>query len=162
MKKHAIILSLVASAVLHQSTAFARNYFSLQGKKFIRSSDESRGLEFFPVKLNKGKEREGVPFENMRLKVLSDRPLVSIDQFELRPSKKDSLAIEIVANQSEVEAVGRIGKKYGGSLLGIFYQGRPLAVIKGSAKQLDEAVVFSYPDEAKFERLVANLAQQLS
>ncbi len=162
MKKRAIILSLVASAVLHQSTSFAKNYFSLQGKKFFKDDEEARGLEFYPVKLNKGKEREGIPFENMRLKLLSEKPLVSIDQFELQPSRQNQLGVAFVADQKEVDAVEKMGKKYGGSLLGIFYQGKPLAVIKGSAKQLDEAVVFSYPDEAKFERLINNLAEQMS
>lgn len=162
MKKSAIVLSLVASAILHTSTSFARNYFSLKGKQFNRVDEESRGLEFYPVKLNKGKEREGIPFENMRIKLLTDKPLVSIDRFELTPVTEKNLGVKILVDSKEADAVGKMGKKYGGSLIGIFYQGKPLAVIKGTSKQSDEAIVFSYPDEAKFERLVSNLASQMN
>lgn len=161
MRRYAIVLSLVATALLHQSTSFARNYFSLNGKKFIRGDEESRGLEFYPVKLNKGKEREGIPFENMRLKLLSEKPLVSIDSFELSPSKEKQLALNILIEEREGAAIQKMGRKYAGGLIGIFYQGRPLAVVKGNGKSQEGSFVFNYPDEAKFERLISSFAEQI-
>ncbi len=157
MKTRVVLLSLITSALINVGPSFSRLYGTFKNRHVDLSRSTGRGLEFYPVKFNKGKEREGISFENKSLKLLTESPL-SVDRFAVDTAKQGSVALQLKISEREEKELLKMTKKYSGSMLGIFYEGRPMALVKMNGKKSDQGVKFVVEDVAKFERVVNNFS----
>lgn len=157
MKTKVVLLSLIASALINVGPSFSRLYGSFRHRQFDVSTSDDRGLEFYPVKLNKGKEREGISFENKKLKLLSQNPL-EVDQFSVKTASRGDVGLQFSVTEKQEKELAKMSKKYSGSMLGIFFGGKPLALVKMNGKRDKSGVKFHLDDAAKFERVFDNFS----
>jgi len=153
MKTKMVALTLLTSAIINVSPNFAKKYMQFNSKrKFF-----NKGIEFYPVKFNNGKQREGINFENKSLKLITEKPLIASKDFNIDTIKNDAIGIRIDIEDKLVDSLSKLSQKYAGAMLGVFHEGEPVAVLKMKAKRLDKGLFFTVDDAAKFERFVHKL-----
>lgn len=160
MKTRNVVLSLAVSALINLRPSFASEYQDIKKKKISISKSDllSKGLEFYPVKLNKGKEREGIPFEGKRIRLINTKPIVSFEDFKFDTVKEDMVGISISVSEREGKILKKMSRRYAGADLGVFYNGNLLSVMKMKGDNFDNGIVFSMDSASQFEKVLEELS----
>jgi preprotein translocase subunit SecD len=152
MKKRVLFLSALATVFMNLGAEELQE-FSQGKKKFSKNST----LEIFPSKLSKTKDKKSWTYGKEQIIPLTNKPVLSLADFEYRKVAGDEPGIEVFLNERNAKQLEKISKKYLKERLALVFNGEVIFAPTVKSILDDGKFKLTFRDEKSYKKVLESL-----
>ena len=152
MKKRVLFISALASVFMNLNAEELQK-FTNNKKKFSGNNT----IEIYPSKLSKTKDRKSWEYGKEKIIPLTNKPVLSLEDFEYRKIAGGEPGIEVFLNEKNAKQLEKVSKKYLKERLALVFNGEVIFAPTIKSILDDGKFKLTFRDDKSYKKILEGL-----